>query len=61
VHCDNSEWVDKAKNILKSNGAEDVASAGEKSASTHGVDKTTGKPIQAERTYTHEKREKVLR
>src|ERR1700686_900565 len=37
VHCDDSEWVDKAKDILKSSGAEDISSAGEKAASTHGV------------------------
>jgi hypothetical protein len=61
VHCDNSEWVDKAKHILKGTGAEDIASAGEKSASTHGVEKTTGKPVQTDQTYTERKREKVLR
>lgn len=38
VHCDNSEWVSKAKNILERSGAEDVSSAGEKAASTHNVD-----------------------
>jgi len=38
VHCDNSEWVSKAKDILKRAGAEDISSAGEKAASTHGVD-----------------------
>jgi hypothetical protein len=32
VHCDNSDWVKKAKNILERTGAQDVASAGEKSA-----------------------------
>jgi hypothetical protein len=37
VHCDNSEWVDRAKDILKRSGAEDISSAGEKAASTHGV------------------------
>jgi hypothetical protein len=37
VHCDNSEWVSKAKDILERSGAEDVSSAGEKAASTHGV------------------------
>lgn len=41
VHCDDSEWVDRAKNILRSTGGEDVSSAGEKSMSTHGVDETT--------------------
>jgi len=38
VHCDNSEWTSRAKEILERNGAEDVSSAGEKAASTHGVD-----------------------
>jgi hypothetical protein len=61
VHCDNSAWVDKAKHILKGTGAVDVASAGEKSASTHGVEKTTGKPVQTEPTYTEEKREEERR
>jgi hypothetical protein len=32
VHCDNSEWVKRAKAILKNTGAEDVSSAGEASA-----------------------------
>jgi hypothetical protein len=32
VHCDNSEWTRKAKNILEQTGAEDVSSAGESSA-----------------------------
>ena len=38
VHCDTSEEIDRAKEILKATGAEDIASAGEKSASTHGVE-----------------------
>ena len=32
VHCDNSEWVGKAKDVLKQTGAEDVSSTGEASA-----------------------------
>jgi hypothetical protein len=32
VHCDNSDWVGKAKDILKHSGAEDVSSSGEASA-----------------------------
>jgi hypothetical protein len=32
VHCDNSEWTSKAKDILKHTGADDVASTGEASA-----------------------------
>ncbi len=29
VHCDNPEWVAKAKTLLRDSGAEDIASAGE--------------------------------
>ena len=32
VHCDNSEWVGRAKDVLKRTGGEDVSSAGEASA-----------------------------
>jgi hypothetical protein len=32
VHCDNSEWTKKAKEILERTGAEDVSSTGESSA-----------------------------
>ncbi len=32
VHCDNSDWTAKAKDILEKTGAEDVSSAGEASA-----------------------------
>jgi rhodanese-related sulfurtransferase len=37
VHCDSSEEVGRAKDILKQSGAEDVSSSGEKGVSTHGV------------------------
>ncbi len=37
VHCESSEEVSRAKDILKQTGAEDIASAGEKGVSTHGV------------------------
>jgi hypothetical protein len=40
VHCDDSDWTSRAKDILERSGAEDVSSAGEKAASTHGVDTT---------------------
>jgi hypothetical protein len=39
VHCDSSEEVSRAKDVLKATGAEDIASSGEKSVSTHGVEK----------------------
>jgi len=32
VHCDDSSWVKRAKEILKNTGAEDISSAGEASA-----------------------------
>jgi len=32
VHCDNSDWTSKAKEMLKQTGAEDIASADEASA-----------------------------
>lgn len=38
VHCDTSEEIDRAKDTLKRTGADDIASAGEKSTSTHGVE-----------------------
>jgi hypothetical protein len=41
VHCDSSDEVSRAKDILKAAGGEDIASSGEKSVSTHGVDNGT--------------------
>jgi hypothetical protein len=38
AHCDTSDEVSRAKEILKSTGAEDIASSGEKAVSSHGVD-----------------------
>jgi hypothetical protein len=35
VHCDSSEEVSRAKDILKAAGGDDVASSGEKSVSSH--------------------------
>ncbi len=37
VHCDDSDWVGKAKDILKRVGADDISSAGEKAVSSHTV------------------------
>jgi hypothetical protein len=39
VHCDNSEWTSKAKDILEQTGAEDVSSTGEASADFDRTDK----------------------
>lgn len=47
VHCDDSEWVKRAKDILRSTGADDVASAGEAGADFAQSDKPmprTGRP-----------------
>ena len=38
VHCDTSDEISRAKDLLKATGAEDIASAGEKNATTHGVE-----------------------
>src|SRR5580658_9252438 len=35
VHCDTSEEISRAKDVLKHAGGEDIASSGEKSVSTH--------------------------
>jgi hypothetical protein len=39
VHCDNSDWVKRAKEILQRTGAEDISSAGEASADYEKSDK----------------------
>jgi hypothetical protein len=37
VHCNSSDEVSRAEELLKQTGAQDISSAGEKAASTHGV------------------------
>lgn len=39
VHCDNSEWTRKAKDILINSGAEDVSSTGESEADFSSTDR----------------------
>ena len=39
VHCDNSEWTKKAKEILEHTGAQDISSAGEAAADFQKTDK----------------------
>src|SRR5277367_4304708 len=41
VHCDTSEEIKRAKDMLKQTGAEDIASSGETSVSSHGVETET--------------------
>lgn len=43
VHCDDSDWVGRAKKVLEQTGAHDVSSAGEKAISSHGVDTDTAR------------------
>ena len=37
VHCDRSDEISRAKDLLKQTGAEDISSAGGKAVSSHGV------------------------
>jgi hypothetical protein len=37
VHCDTSNEISRAKDLLKATGAEDISSTGEKAVSSHGV------------------------
>ena len=48
VHCDTSDEISRAKDILKAEGAEDISSAGEKAVGSHGV-KADSKPEIEER------------
>ncbi len=50
VHCDDSDWVSKAKDVLKRSGAEDISSAGEKAVSSHGVSDSASREDQAARS-----------
>ena len=38
VHCESSEEISRAKDVLKAAGGEDIASSGEKAVSTHTAD-----------------------
>jgi hypothetical protein len=51
VHCDSSEWVGRAKDILKHTGAEDIASAGEASADYGKTDKPLPRDPVSETSY----------
>jgi len=50
VHCESSEEVSRAKDILKRVGGEDVASSGEKSVSTHTSDRDEVDTVNAYRS-----------
>lgn len=67
VHCDEGEWVKKAKEVLKRTGADDIASAGESGADfaksdkplprTRGIDEVSTERLRADdeavETKTH--------
>ena len=48
VHCDSSEEISRAKEILKATGADDIASSGEKAVSTHGVEQDAADHVSAD-------------
>ena len=43
VHCDSSDWVKRAKDLLERTGAQDVASAGERGADYDETDRPHGR------------------
>ena len=45
VHCDDSNWVDKAKHVLRETGAEDISSAGEARADFGASDKPVSRGV----------------
>jgi hypothetical protein len=45
VHCDNSYWANKAKNLLDSTGAEDISSADEVAADYENTDRPMTRSI----------------
>src|ERR1035437_5589046 len=53
VHCDNSEWVARAKDILKQTGGEDIASAVEASSDYGKTDKPLARDPLSETAYDH--------
>ncbi|MGE5646887.1 MAG: general stress protein [Acidobacteriota bacterium] len=48
VHCDSSDWVKRAKQILQETGADDVASAGEEGADYAKTDKPLPRDVERE-------------
>ena len=48
VHCESSDEVSRAKDVLKAAGGEDIASSGEKAVSTHAADTAEDAPYRTE-------------
>jgi hypothetical protein len=44
VHCDNADWVGRAKKIMRETGAEDIGSASEAAADFMKTDKPVPRP-----------------
>jgi hypothetical protein len=53
VHCDSSEWVTRAKELLKQTGAEDIASAAEAGADFQVTDKPLHRATELHATEGH--------
>jgi hypothetical protein len=51
VHCDSSEWVKRAEQLLKDTGADDIASAGEATADFLVSDKSRGRERGTDRFH----------
>ena len=54
VHCESSEEISRAKDVLKAAGGEDIASSGEKAVSTHTdntEERTDDTRVSSTRTY----------
>jgi hypothetical protein len=66
IHCNTSQEISKAKDILKATGGDDIASSGEKSVSTHGVDSdkrvdtTTARPVGSTRVVDEDVDRRVM-
>ena len=61
VHCNSSQEISRAKEILKSTGGDDVASSGEKAVSTHGVERDADRLHAESRAVTPPYRDSVDR
>jgi hypothetical protein len=63
VHCDTSQEISMAKDILKATRADDVASSGEKSVSTHSSsdrDSVTARPVGSTRIVDEDEERRVI-
>ena len=59
VHCDDSHWVKRAKDVLKQTGAQDIGSAAEKAGDFANADKPAPRVRTAARRNSPRRRERV--